>query len=168
MKKILLAIALLSPLPAMAQTILPNPSNDETRAPRPARARGITSALAVELAQVANANCLAKGHKTTTIVIDSEGVPLAMVSNDGAAAITQRIAMGKAMISLKTKGTTADAAKAADPAILATYGVSRAGGIPIMAGADIVGAAATSGAPGGDIDASCVTPALAALQARIK
>lgn len=113
MKKVLLIAAVtLVAGPALAQTILPNPSNDEARAPRPARARGIPAALAVEAAQVANSTCLANGNKTTTIVVDSEGVPIAMVSDDGSAAITQRIAMGKAMISLKTKGASADGAKA--------------------------------------------------------
>ena len=154
-------------VPALAQTILPNPSNDEARAPRPARARGITSALAVEAAEAANAACLAAGNKTTTIVIDSEGVPIAMVSNDGAAAITQRIAMGKAMIALKTKGASADGAKA-DAAIMAPLGTARAGGFPILAGSDIVGAIAVSGSPAGQADEVCAKAAMAKIQDRVK
>lgn len=163
MKKLCLtAILLLAAGPALAQsgpTILPNPTNPEAQAPRPPRARGIPTALAVEAAQTANATCIANGNKTTTIVVDSEGIPIAMVSNDGAAAITQRIAMGKAMISLKTKGASADAAKA-DPAVMASLGVARPGGLPLMVGSDVVGAIAVSGSPSGAADVVCAKAAI--------
>jgi uncharacterized protein GlcG (DUF336 family) len=168
MKKVLLIAAVTFVAgPALAQTILPNPTNDEARAPRPARARGIPAALAVEAAQVANATCLANGNKTTTIVVDSEGVPIAMVSDDGSAAITQRIAMGKAMISLKTKGASADGAKA-DPTVMASLGAARPGGFPLMAGSDVVGAIAVSGSPTGGADEVCAKAAIAKIQDRIK
>lgn len=167
-KLIVLSSLCLAPLTAaQAQTILPNPTAAEASAPRPARARGIASDLAVEAAQAANAACLATGAKTTTIVIDSEGVPIAIVSNDGAAAITQRIAMGKAMISLKTNGPSADGAKA-DPAVMSTLGPPRPGGLPILAGADLVAAIAVSGAPSGATDETCARAAIAKIQARVK
>jgi uncharacterized protein GlcG (DUF336 family) len=162
-----LAIVLLIPVVASAQTILPNPSNEEVRAPRPARARGISSALAVEAAQTANAACLANGYRTTTVVVDSEGVPIVVLSDDGAAAITQRIGMGKAMIALKTKGPSADGAKA-DQAVMAPLGVPRPGGFPIVAGADVVGAIAVSGAPNGQADEVCARTALSRIQNRVK
>ena len=168
MKKLLLtSTLLLVAAPAFAQSILPNPTAAEAGAPRPARARGIPSALAVEAAEAANASCLGSGFKTTTIIIDSEGIPIAMVSNDGAAAITQRIAMGKAMISLKTKGASADGAKA-DPAVMAPLGPPRPGGFPIMAGADLVGAIAVSGSPTGGADEVCAKAAMAKIQDRVK
>jgi len=167
-KLILLASICAAPLTAaQAQTILPNPTNPEAQAPRPARARGLPSDLAVEAAQAANAACLATGAKTTTIVIDQEGVPIAMVSGDGAAAITQRIAMGKAMIALKIKAPSADGAKA-DPAVMAPLGVARPGGLPIMAGSDVVAAIAVSGAPSGQTDATCATAGIAKIQSRVK
>jgi uncharacterized protein GlcG (DUF336 family) len=161
------AALLLCGAPALAQTILPNPTNDEARAPRPARARGIPSALAVEAAEAANAACLAAGNKTTTVIADSEGVPIAMISDDGAAAITQRIAMGKAIIALKTNGPSADGAKA-DPAIMAPLGVARPGAFPIMAGSDLVGVIAVSGSPTGQADEVCAKAAIAKIQGRVK
>ena len=168
MKKLLITAAVfLAAGPALAQSILPNPTAAEAGAPRPARQRGISAAAAVEAAQTANSTCLANGNKTTTIVIDSEGVPIAMVSNDGAAAITQRIAMGKAMISLKTKGASADGAKA-DPAVMASLGAARPGGFPLMAGSDVVGAIAVSGSPSGGADEVCAKAAMAKIQAEIK
>src|SRR4051812_42755428 len=153
------AALLLTAAPALGQTILPNPTNDEARAPRPARARGIPAALAVEAAQVANATCKANGNKTTTIIVDSEAVPIVVLSDDGAAAITQRIAMGKALISIKTKGPSADGAKA-DPAVMAPLGTARPGGFPIMAGADVVGAIAGSGPPPRPARQVCATAPL--------
>ncbi len=168
MKKFLITAAILFAAgPAFAQTILPNPTNPEAQAPRPARARGIPAALAVEAAETANSTCLANGNKTTTVVIDSEGVPIALVANDGAAAITARIAMGKAMISLKTKGASADGAKA-DPAIMASLGTARPGGFPLMAGTDLVGAIAVSGSPSGAADEVCAKAAMAKIGDRIK
>jgi uncharacterized protein GlcG (DUF336 family) len=170
MKKILIAAALLATAPALAQpipTILPNPTNPEAQAPRPARARGIPTALAIEAATISNATCLANGTKVTTIVVDSEGEPIVVISGDGAAAITQRIAMGKAMISLKTKGASADGAKA-DPAVMAPLGPPRPGGFPIMAGSDLVGAIAVSGSPTGGADEVCAKAAIAKVQDRIK
>ena len=161
---------------AFAQTMLPNPTAAEAAAPRPARAHGASSALAVEAALAANAQCLADGNKTTTIVVDSEAVPIALISNDGAAAITQRIAMGKANISLKTKMNSGDAvAKAKTDAAFNTMltgdpslGVPRPGGIPIMVGSDIIGAMAVSGSPTGAADEVCAKAGLAKIQARLK
>lgn len=176
MNKLMLGAAtLLIALPAMAQTILPSPSNDEARAPRPPRARGVPTALAVEADQTAIATCAAEGLKVTALTIDSDGVPTALISGDGAAAITQRIASGKAETALKmkmTSGQAADRAKTdqafmaqliADPAM----GAPRQGGIPIQVGSDIIGAIAVSGAPSGAQDEPCAKAGLAKIQDRL-
>jgi uncharacterized protein GlcG (DUF336 family) len=172
MKKILIAAAVLVAAPALAQpvpTILPNPTQAEGTAPRPERGRGIPTALAIEAATTANDTCKASGANTTTAVIDSEGTPIVIISNDGARAITQRIAQGKAMISLKTKGASDPAVSSkADPAIMASLGVARPGGFPLMAGTDVIGAIAVSGAPSGQTDEVCARAGIAKIQARIK
>jgi uncharacterized protein GlcG (DUF336 family) len=173
---LIVAAAMAAPLAAAAQTIMPSPSAEEARAPRPARERGIASALAVEAAQVAVATCLANGPKVTAIVVDSVASPIAMVSGDGAAVITQRIASGKAVMSVKTKMSTGEAAKkaAGDPAFMAmlladpAMGPPRQGGLPIMIGADLVGAIAVSGAPSGAQDEPCAKAGLDAVAARLK
>ena len=52
------------PLPRMiAPTMAPSPTADETDAPRPQRAVGIPTALAVEAALAANAYCAAMPKK---------------------------------------------------------------------------------------------------------
>ena len=172
MKKILIAAAILAATPVLAQpipTILPNPTQAEGTAPRPERGRGIPTALAIEAATTANDTCKTNGNITTTVVVDSEGTPIVVISNDGARAITQRIAQGKAMIALKTKGASDPAiAGKADAAITGPLGVARPGGFPLMAGADVVGAIAVSGAPSGQADEVCARAAIAKIQARIK
>jgi molybdate transport system substrate-binding protein len=160
------------PLPTMA---LP-PSADEVRAPRPARARGIPTALAIEGAQTAIATCLLTNFKVTALVVDAAGVPITMISGDGAAAVTQRIAMGKAQTVIKYKITSGAAAARAgtDPSFMAELaadplvGPPRQGAIPILVGGQMVGAFAVSGAPGGDRDEPCAIAGLARIQNRLQ
>jgi uncharacterized protein GlcG (DUF336 family) len=103
-------------------------------------------------------------------------VPIELISGDGAAAITQRIAMGKAQSVLKYRMTSGEvAAKAAgDAAFMAQVvadpliGTPRQGAVPIMVGGELVGAFAVSGAPGGDKDEVCTKAGLAKIQDRLQ
>jgi uncharacterized protein GlcG (DUF336 family) len=176
--KISLAVACVLTLcsAAAAQTILPAPSDAEAKAPRPARARGIATALAQEADQVAISTCLTQGLKVTSLVTDSAGVPIAMISGDGAAEITQRIASGKARTVIAAKMSSGDVvtkaktdkslmdAQMADP----NRGSPRQGGLPILIGADLVGAIAVSGSPTGAQDEVCAKAGLDAVAARLK
>jgi uncharacterized protein GlcG (DUF336 family) len=172
MKKLVIAAALLATTPVLAQpipTILPNPTQAEGTAPRPDRGPGIPVALAIEAAVTSNATCKANGTIVTTVVTDSEGTPIVVISDDGAKAITQRIAQGKAMIALKTKGPSDPAVSSkADPAIMASLGVARPGGLPLMAGGNVIGAIAASGSPSGQADEVCVRAGIAKIADRIK
>ena len=183
MKKTLLATAILmlaapgvqaqpmNPAPTIA-----GPPTPAEMANRPDRARGISVALAVEGAMEANRVCLGNTYQTTALVTDSAGVPIAMISNDGAKAVTQRIAMTKAQAVLKYKMTSGDVAKkaAGDPAFAAEVkanpmiDTARQGAVPIMVGSDMVGAFAVSGAPGGDKDEVCTKAGLAKIQSRLQ
>ena len=183
MKKIVLAAsALLIAAPAFAQpanpapTIAAAPTADEMKLPRPARAKGIPVALAIEGAVAANATCLGNTYKTTALITDSAGVPIVVISNDGAAAVTQRIAMSKVQAVLKYKMTSGEVAAkaAADPAFAAELkanpliDTARQGAVPLMAGGELVGVFAESGAPGGDKDEVCVRAGMAKIADRIK
>ncbi|HKQ44202.1 MAG TPA: heme-binding protein [Rhizomicrobium sp.] len=182
MKKMLLvSAALLIAMPAMAQmnpapTIAPAPTADELKPPRPPRAPGISTALAIEGAVEANRVCLGNTYKTTAMIADSAGVPIVVISNDGAAAITQRIAMTKIQAVLKYKMTSGEVAEKAktDTALAAEIKANplietaRPGAFPIMAGGQTIGFFAVSGAPGGDKDEVCVRAGLAKIQDRVK
>src|SRR5471032_1759597 len=144
--------------------------------PRPARARGIPTALAIEGAVEANRTCLGNTYNTTAVITDSAGVPIVVISNDGAAAVTQRIAMSKVQAVLKYKMTSGEvAAKAAtDAAFKAEIAANpiidtaRQGAVPIMVGSDLVGVFAVSGAPGGDKDEVCTRAGIAKIQGRVQ
>ncbi|MFO1246784.1 MAG: heme-binding protein [Alphaproteobacteria bacterium] len=176
MKKLLLAsVTLMLAAPAaMAQmnpapTIAPAPTADEMKQPRPPRAVGIPTAVAVEAALEANRVCLGNTYKTTAMIADSAGVPIVVISNDGAAAVTQRIAMSKIQAVLKYKMSSGDVAKkaAADPAFAAELkanpliDTARQGALAITKGSEVVGFFAVSGAPGGDKDEVCTSAGLA-------
>ena len=125
---------------------------------------------------MAIATCLITNYKVTALVVDAAGVPIAMISGDGAAAVTQRIAMGKAQTVIKYKTTSgAVTAKAAsDPSFMAQLtadplvGPPRQGAIPIIVGGEMIGAFAVSGAPGGDRDEPCAIAGLARIQNRLQ
>lgn len=154
---------------ANAQVTFTTPSDDAAKAPRPLRDRGPALEPALIAAQVAVDTCEAKGYQVSVAVVDSAGLPVALLSGDGAAAITQSIAMGKAVSSVRNGKPTAElvaqaradkdfAAKlAADP----QQGPQRGGGIPIFAGPTVIGAIAVSGSPDAGWDAECAQAGLA-------
>lgn len=164
MRTILVIAGLVLAVPAFSQatapTMAPSPDAAESAAPRPHRAPGITTDNAVEAAMAANIYCAAlpQNFRTTTLVADSAGVPIAVISFDNAAAITQRVAMGKVQLVVKYKMKSRDAMDKAksDPAFAAELAadplirVARAGGIPIMLRDQFVGAIAVSGTTGHD------------------
>jgi uncharacterized protein GlcG (DUF336 family) len=158
---------------ALAQAPAPAPG---ALPPPPPRARGPEMALAVEAAQTAIAVCLANGYKTTATVVDSAGVPVVMLSGDGAPERTQMIGLTKTTTTIKYKvpsgdiadrvktDTALDAEVKADPKI----GTARRGALPIKVGGEIIGAISVSGAPGGDKDEVCTQAGLDKIASRLK
>jgi len=176
MKTTLAALAVLMTAgSALAQTFAPPPTGPAPNPP-PMRARGPAMDLSVKAAQAAIATCAMNGFKTTALIVDSAGVPVVLLSGDGASPRTPLVAAGKTAVVLKYKvasGVIADrvmtdaalkAAIEADPAI----GTARRGALPIMVGGEIIGAFAVSGAPGGDKDEVCVEAGLAKIASRLK
>ena len=172
MKKTFLAGLILAaacaPLAANAQVTFTTPNDEAARAPRPLRERGPALAPAVIAAQTAVESCEARGYQVTAVVIDSAAVPVVILSGNGAAAITQSIAMGKAVSALRNgKPTMALVAEARTNKALADklaadpqQGVQRPGGLPIMSGSSVIGAIAVSGAPDGGWDEQCAQAGL--------
>ena len=180
MKKVLLACAgLVLALPALAQDLSPTmaPPPATTTGPRPHRAVGITTDLAVEAAMAAISYCAAlpKNYRTTALVTDSMAVPIALISYDNGAQITQRIAFGKANLVVKYKMRSNDAVEraktdtafaaelAADPLIKE----ARPGGNPILMDGQLVGTIEISGTPDGHDD-ECALAGLAKIKDRLK
>lgn len=170
------AFASLGALPARAQVTFTTPSNDAARAPRPLRERGPALTPALIAAQSAVEACEAMGFQVSVAVIDSAGLPVVLLSGNGAAAITQSIAMGKAVSSVRNGKPSADLAVeaqtnkdlaarlAADP----QQGPQRGGGLPIKIGAAVIGAIGVSGSPDAGWDVDCAQAGLAKAIAKPK
>ena len=151
-----------------------------------AMAQGVTNvprlsaALANELVGETVANCAKQGYKVWAVVVNLDGVRIALLRGDGAPIHSQDNAYYKAYsaasITLgRNEGSTKEVAdrmaKAAPstvpqtPLPNVTYAV---GGVTIMAGGAPIGAIGVSGAPGGQLDDDCARAAIAKIQDRMK
>jgi uncharacterized protein GlcG (DUF336 family) len=90
-------------------------------------------------------------------VLDASGLIKVQVRGDGTGPHTLEHSRRKAYTALTFKRSSAETAKAwaatPPPAIEGTVGA--AGGVPIKAGNDVIGAIGISGAPGGEKDEAC-------------
>jgi uncharacterized protein GlcG (DUF336 family) len=144
--------------------------------PAPPRARGLALDVAVEAAKIAQATCQTNGYKTTVTVVDSAGVPVVILSGDGAPERTQAVGLSKTWTTIKYKvpsGDIADRVKTdtkldAEVKADSKIGTARRGALPIKVGSEIIGAISVSGAPGGDKDEVCAQAALDKVKNQIK
>jgi uncharacterized protein GlcG (DUF336 family) len=157
----------------VAAAIVSNAAPAQTPAPPLARSPGID--LALVAAQTAVASCTASGYNVGVTVLDAGGVIRLMYASDRAGGGPIDSATKKAYTALTFKEPTADVAtqQAADPAVDAKIKAdpklfARAGGFPLMAGTELVGAIGVGGAPGGDKDAVCAQAGIAKIQAMLK
>jgi uncharacterized protein GlcG (DUF336 family) len=169
-------LAIAASVGAEAQVTFTTPNDEAARAPRPQRERGPALTPAILAAQTAVETCHAMGYQVTAVIVDSAAVPVVILSGDGAPAITQSIAMGKAVSSVRNGKPTLDliAASKTDATLAAKLaadpqqGPQRPGGVPILAGSDVIGAIGVSGAPDGNWDADCGRAGLAKISATPK
>jgi uncharacterized protein GlcG (DUF336 family) len=144
-------------------------------------ARGPEMALAREAALAALAACAANGVKAAASVVDSAGVTRVTVAADGVADDQTEISRKKAVTAVALKAVTSEIAEKMekDPAFKAkieadTTLFPRPGGLPLMAGSDVIGAIGISGAsrldgvPGGVRDEACAKAGLEKVKARLK
>jgi uncharacterized protein GlcG (DUF336 family) len=161
---------------ALAATIANAQAPGGAPPPAPPRARGPALDVSIEAAKIAQATCLKNGYKTTVTVVDSAGVPVVVLSGDGAPERTQAVGLSKTATTIKYKvpsgeiadrvktDTSLDAEVKADPKI----GTARRGALPIKVGSEIIGAISVSGAPGGDKDEVCAQAALDKVKSKLK
>jgi uncharacterized protein GlcG (DUF336 family) len=162
--------------PTQLQVFMPPPDAVEIKTPRPHRMMSIPSALAVKAAQTAVDSCKAQGVDVAAVVIDSQGIPIAMIAADDTPAMVERIIMGKAYGALKADMPSGDAGKKAktDPAFAARFasdpmvGPFRQGGLPIHVGSRLVGAIGVSGGKTSEQEEGCSQAGIAAIQASLK
>jgi uncharacterized protein GlcG (DUF336 family) len=140
----------------------------------------LSAALANELVGDTVAICAKQGYKVWAVVVNLDGVRIALLQGDGAPIHSQDNSYYKAYsaasITLgRNEGSTkevfdrmAKAAPSTVPVAQLPYVTYGQGGITIKAGGQAIGAIGVSGAPGGQFDEACAREAIAKIQDRIK
>jgi uncharacterized protein GlcG (DUF336 family) len=134
------------------------------------KALSVDSALAV--AHGALDKCHADGYRVSLTVLDASGLVKVQVRGDATGPHTLEHSRRKAYTALTFKRTSAETAKAwassptPPPAIEGTVGA--AGGVPVKAGSETIGAIGVSGAPGGEKDEACANAGIAKIADLLK
>ncbi len=122
--------------------------------------KNISLAMAETIANGALEKCKSMGFKVSVGVVDREGLPLVMLRGDGAGLHTPEGADRKAYTARTFRAPSADFVKRMhdNPEAAGSIQYARvlalAGGLPIKAGNDVVGAVGVSGSPGKDDECS--------------
>lgn len=160
-----LAVTLTTAMGAAAQT--------PAAPPPPARGPGLE--LALEAARGAVENCVAREQKVGVSVVDSAGVLKVLLAADGTSARGVQSSTNKALTALAFKAPTSrigeqaknDKDLADKLAANAAYN-SRAGGILLQVGDEIIGAIGVGGARGSENDEACALAGLDKVKGRLK
>jgi uncharacterized protein GlcG (DUF336 family) len=130
--------------------------------------RTISASAAQEAARVALETCRKEGHRVTVTVLDHAARTKVVLRDDGASPHSLQHSLNKAYTALTYREPSGDYGKRAAANFPASAGAlnlekiaTAAGGLPIRAGNDVVGAIGVSGsrgkpdAPGGATDTKC-------------
>jgi uncharacterized protein GlcG (DUF336 family) len=131
----------------------------------------ISMDMAQTMAQTAVMQCRANGYRVTATVLDNGGNIKMVIRDDGAGVGTIDISHRKAysaVVFRRTSGETAKAFGAMSPPPNVAGTVMLAGGVPIKAGTEVIGAIGVSGAPGGDKDEVCADAGIAKVADKLK
>ena len=128
---------------------------------------------AVTIATTAMADCKAKGYKVSATVVGRNGEAMLQLRGDGTGPHTMENSFKKAFTARTFRIASGEMEKRLkdNPQMGAQYltGFTTArGGLPIKIGEDVVGAAAVSGAPGGEKDEACVQTGLDKVKDQLK
>jgi uncharacterized protein GlcG (DUF336 family) len=130
--------------------------------------RTISASAAQEAARVALEQCRKEGHRVTVTILDHAARTKVVLRDDGASPHSLQHSLNKAYTALTYREPSGDYGKRAAANFPASAGAlnlekiaTAAGGLPIRAGNDVVGAIGVSGsrgspnAPGGASDTKC-------------
>jgi uncharacterized protein GlcG (DUF336 family) len=118
--------------------------------------KNVSLAMAQAIANGALEKCQSMGFKVSVTVIDRAGLVLVMFRDDGAGLHTPEGADRKAYTARTYRAPSANFAKRVmnepsyAPAMQYTRVLALAGGLPIKAGNEVIGAVGVSGSPGKD------------------
>jgi uncharacterized protein GlcG (DUF336 family) len=139
----------------------------------------LSAGLAAEAVSEAVAACARQGYKVTATIVDTDGVPQAMLRGDRATMTARDASRDKAYTALmlgaprnedttgavsQRLGANASAGGLAKlPHVLLTPGA-----VVIRSGGEAIAAIGVGGAPGGDLDEACAKAGLDKIGARLK
>jgi uncharacterized protein GlcG (DUF336 family) len=118
--------------------------------------KNVSVAMAQTIANAALAQCESMGFKVSVAVLDRAGLQIVMLRGDGAGLHTPEGADRKAYTARTYGSPSVNFAKRVTgepnyaPAIQYTRVLALAGGLPIKAGSEVIGAVGVSGSPGKD------------------
>lgn len=135
--------------------------------------KDISVDAAVTIATTAMADCKAKGWPVSVAVVGRAGELIVHLRGDGTGPHTMDNSFRKAYTARTSRQPSGEMAKRlkADPQLsLVTLPnmVAAQGGLPIKIGDEVVGAAAASGAPGGEKDEACIQTGLDKVKDQLK
>ena len=136
--------------------------------------RQISLALAGEAAEGAVMQCRMDGFRVTATVVDRSGQIKAVMRDDGTGPHTIDTSLRKAFTSVSFRISSADFTRLVEtnPAAANLKDVKGviavAGGLPIRAGDEVIGAIGVGGAPGGDRDEACAQAGINRIADRLK
>jgi uncharacterized protein GlcG (DUF336 family) len=131
-------------------------------------------ALALEAASAAMEACQKQGYRVAVTVVDPAGVIKAVLREDGAGPHTLDSSRRKAYTSASMRARTSQVEERVrtDPTLASLRNIDQllplAGGVPIGAGNDHLGAIGVGGAPGGDKDEACAMAGIDKIKDRLK
>jgi uncharacterized protein GlcG (DUF336 family) len=150
-----------------------------------AHAAGVPLDVAVEAAQAAIAACRSSGYQISITILNADYSTRVVLRDADVPEPTVEIGRRKAYTVIKTGMSSGDFGKTVpgqppppapgaapppppgpingDPSL-----IPWAGGLPILAGGELLGAMSASGAPGGEKDEACVRAGLAVIARRLK
>jgi len=127
--------------------------------------------LAMEVAKRTVESCRAKGYWVSAVVVDRSANTQVVLRDTHAPRFTMDIATKKAnlviMSGIDTASFVVSRADIKDELNNTDGLIMMEGGLAIKSGDTLLGAVGVSGAPGGDVDASCAKEGLASLKERL-
>jgi uncharacterized protein GlcG (DUF336 family) len=127
--------------------------------------KDLSYAIAKTIAEVAVADCRARGHNVAVVVVDRAGETMVALRADNASPHTMENARRKAYTARSFRTPTSEYAKRyADnnptvrQQVTLPHVIAIPGGLPIRVGNDVIGGVGASGSPG--VDEPCVQAGL--------
>jgi uncharacterized protein GlcG (DUF336 family) len=134
----------------------------------------LPAGLALEAASGAVEACQQQGYRVSATVVDRAGLVRVVLRADGAGPHTLDSSRRKAYTSasMRVRTLQLDERIRSDPASAGIRDIDQllplAGGVPISAGNEVVGAIGVGGAPGGDKDEACALAGIDKIKDRLK